>query len=375
MEKTRKVLSLNIVDQKNISIPLLGKFILISLIGGAAFGVSQGILLWLSRNGYLGVVKNYFFLRQLHAQSQIHIFFSTAICGFIIQAAPKLFTLPKILSHRIALCLAFCSIIGVSLKLLSGATSTFANIPLAIMPFCTGLLLVVRQKTKILRPHSVFVLTSLMSFVVLAFANYNTSYQILSLLWCSVGMAILGTSPLFAVNLLGGKSLSTPSFYLLYVISLCGGIGMYVGIIRESAMLLEVMILMFCIKIRIFSLYKGTSLLRFAFKLSFGWVLIAWILLIINPWRIDQAIHLVSLGWGVSILYALSLHITSVLSFNSPINTRMAVFFLFIWQFIPFTRGILFYHVQSIYTIILVSISLFAFWLYWTIAILIRTVK
>lgn len=344
--------------------PLVDKFFLVALLGGSFGLLFLGFKVWMMRSGYAPIDNSYLRLRELHVLVLFYIFFGISINGFIIQAAPRLLQITKPFSLALSILILLSPIAGVALEIISGRT-LLSQLLLAAPPFLTSSLLVMRQGRRCLRPHSLFVIFSLLSMSAGAFFEISQQQLALPLFWASIGGALLGTSPVFIVNLLGGKPLSSELFYSLFftfIVSVF--LLVFIETFELGATLSLIVTFIFCYATRLFSQGNGTKFLTYAFRFGFFWCVIGWIILVLNPSRTDNTIHILAIGWAMSILFALSLHITSFIAGKGPINCRFALSALVLWQIAPITRGIL---PQTpallVLTTLCASVLLFTVWL------------
>lgn len=373
LELDQSVISrLKVLGELPAAAPVLDKFLIIALLGGGIGGAVLGLSVWLMRLGFIDVLHSYLSLRHLHAQLEIHVFFGVAITGFIIQAAPRLLGISALFSRSVALGVALCPIGGMLLSMF-GASSWLTGSALALGPVLTAVLLILRQKRKVFRPHSLFLLTAMVGFLVSAFSNLGDPAWALVVVWFAVGLSLLGTAHLFIVNLLGGKALGNLWLYIVYILAVTGGVLLGLQLARIGAVLCLCGLGIYATRIKLFSLNEGPLFLRLGFMLGFGWAIIALTWLAVDPLSLDQVAHLLALGWGVSILFTLSLHITAVIGGLNPKPTKLALALLLAWQFLPIVRGLLFGTTLAWFAAPVTILVLLSFWSYWLIAIAARS--
>ena len=120
----------------------------------------------------------------------------------------------------------------------------------------------------------------------------------------------------------------------------------------------------------LFTSKGGSNLVKYGLKLGFFWGLLGSFLLILSPTLLDASMHLITLGWGVTILFALSIHITSVIGSFKPKHDWLNLLLLVVWQFIVLSRTLL----APVPIVIQITVALMAFfWTYWLIAIILRS--
>lgn len=321
---------------------LIDKFLAVA-IAGTCFGMLWlGNKLWLIRAGIISTSASYYNCRKIHEVIQLYVFFSTAICGFIIQSVPSILGINQPLSIRIALWILFAPVIGVFVLILA-LYSNFNILPaqalIASAPLTTLTLFVVRQRAKVLRPDSLFLCISLLGFGLGAFFQLGSTSSGLLIWWMGAGGALLGVSHIFAANLLLAPTLS-PKFLYLSLLLFCLSSILYLNYRFAFGALIGLILMVgYSLKSGIFLQLSGSPALRWGYRFGYFWGLVALSYLGLNPLAIDSALHILATGWGISILFPLSLHITGYLAGESFGSTRATLILLTLWQIVPLIRG------------------------------------
>lgn len=364
MKKNTAGSRLKVLGEAPRATPVLDKFILVSLVGGLVGGLWLGIRLWVVRYGIALSSADYLWYRQLHAHIQVSLFFGSAINGFVIQSAPRLLGISEQFSRRVVLIVAASPVAGIVLAAI-GSPPIIVSIMLGVGPGLSAAILIFRQGKRALRPNSLFVLTSLGGLVASGLADIGDPLRGLSLWWFAVGFALLGTAQLFMVNLLGGRAIGQRVMYVFYVCAVAGGALLYSGSIRPGAALLAGVVCAYWTMLRIPLRAERFLMMRRGFAAGFAWAGLSFLMLAVYPGRIDQTVHLLALGWGVSLLFPLSLHITAVVGGRDPKPSRIAALLFGLWQLVPLSRGILFDHIAGPGFLIVNASIIAVFWVYW----------
>lgn len=363
---------LNIVGQRPQVSIVLDKFLLLSIGLGGALAFGLGMTLWLIRAGIVAPIVDYQFSILLHRIIGLNIFFGLAITGFILQSAPRLFGISMTASWAIVVAIALGPLVSF-VCLIVGAPLWIFKVFAVVGPLLTAFVLVLRQKKRALKPHSLFVLLSLFGFFLSAIFLEASPQVLLALVWLGVGAALLGTSHLFVVNLLGGRHVPDVLLYFLLAATALIAVLLWSGFIQLAAILGMFSLLGYATALDLFSVEGGTALLRFGFKSGIGWAVLAFGFLYVRPWQLDGALHMLVLGWAIPILFVLSLHITSVLAGLNQKAGRLSLYLLVAWQIVPIVRSFYLAELRSQGAFMLVGSVVALFWSYWLLALFKRT--
>lgn len=346
--------------------PVVHLFFTVALISSLIGIGFLGIRSWLSIAGVVPIASSFPQERLAHVLIQFFLFFGISICGFIIQSAPKVFNLPEKISFPITVWVLMAPVVGIIAYFLELGVQ-WPLLLVASSPLLTAICLVLRQKIRVFQPHSLIVVISLIAlsfgpFLPLSEANFALPFFLLT-----VGGAVLGTSHIFIVNLLGGQPIGRNLQYAIFFLYLAGIALMFMQRVQSGALLGMVSFLLYIWLTGLFTKAKGPIFLRLGFLLGFIWALIAFGQLIIAEGSVDSALHVFSTGWGMTILFALSLHITGFIGGLGNIKGGSYVFALLALQTMPFARGFpsLFGssgHFRLVYCLVWVAVLLF--WLY-----------
>jgi signal transduction histidine kinase len=174
-----------------------------------------------------------------------------------------------------------------------------------------------------LLPLGSIAIISLLTFVCIPQLNLSAPATALAAYWGAIAPATLFASQQFILAFLGGEALhSKKALFLLYwfalgtlILGATGTLPMQLAIIPALATVLFQFI--------VSQMWRGLPQL---FKNPLAWV--------------DRTVHLWTLGWGSTLLFAVSAQVIQHLAAREFLSRRTIVFGLVLWQVVIVGRGV-----------------------------------
>lgn len=318
----------------------------------------NGVHLWLMLKGKLPPYQNYMALRESHAILQLFMFFGLFILGFVFQAAGKVIGGSKAASPRI-LCLPLITITALALFFVPGLNNV-ARLLLAL-PFAVAfayVVAVIKSASKVNWRAATLILLGLLGFSVSAFSSFIFPLSALLAFVASVAMVIFGAGEQFVVNFAGGQRLrcTTGSIIvalmtLLFTLSLAL---IFLPDLQLNSLITRVWFALLAASAMTYSAHTGLlSLLprlkirddaavKLAIVFGYLWLVLGATLgVVYGAMAADALLHILALGWGATIVFAVSSQIITSMSgtkYFSPAPTKLA---LLLWQPVVIDRGLL----------------------------------
>ncbi|MCB0358308.1 MAG: NnrS family protein, partial [Bdellovibrionales bacterium] len=329
--------------------PVVDKFFALGYLAGF-FGILYlGIHLWMMLNGVIAVRPSYAVMKSLHAHLQVYSFLGVFICGFVFQAAPKLFEAGKTTS-RWCLVVPGLFLAGSMLHL----HPTFSSLGRAVTAAgvtLTVVLLAPALRSRAVDPLRFIASVSLTGAFIGAFLDLTDPLAALVAIWWGWGGLILIGSQQFISGLLQGKKLRGPAGWSTagaYTISCAALAWAYFGPARWGlagdifAISATATLLLF-IATTAMSRPVATAMRSpygMLFTLAFAWALCGSGMLCISERYTDLALHAWTLGWATTLLLPITVRIILFLAeLPQPSGATMLTLVL-VWQFVPLGRSV-----------------------------------
>lgn len=354
--------------------PIADKFFLLASILGSFGTLYYGLTIWLARSGVTEMNLDYSPLRDTHSFIQIFYIFGVIISGFLIQAGPRLFSL-QVPSSKALTSLVFLSYLVSAILFISDPSNYLSRILLSLSALVT-LSSVLKQLSKSMsaKIQGLFFSYSLLSLAIGPWMTIQNPLTALWVFWNIVVITIFGASQLFIGNLLGGRRLRSYENIILLILCLITSAMLVMGehlsvdLVSYAGVIMGISLCYFFICTRCYSVLRTHFLHPIGLSVIFGfaWSLSGAIRIIIDPFSSDQTLHLLALGWGFPIIFAVTIHITGFFSGKTSIPIFYQTFLLIIWQIVPFSRGFEpFSHAKGwVVLVSAVSLLVYLSWLY-----------
>ena len=338
-----------ITPQKRTREPVVHRFWKVSIIFAIFVGFPAGLYLWLYLGGQIQEVENYAFIVNLHATSQIIVFFGLFILGFVYTAGYHLnggqarpvnqifWVLPAIAA-------------GFILQLLPPLKEV-GNLIISASFAYTGLMMFNAAKEgNFCRP----VITALCLPALITF----TAAPWLQLTDIKVAFFVVMTGPFFFVlmaglqlipNVMKGNRLEgKPGWGFIFLIAVSYLLVCYdtfVGQLHPALIALSFIlpVIVYLLYVNIFKAlnYCGPTSLSVAFTAGFSWFFAAMILLAIHGEAFrENALHLIILGQIMTHIIAVGARVIGFFSGGYVISDARLTLLVLLWQLVPFTRGL-----------------------------------
>ena len=338
-----------ITPQNRSRAPVVHQFWRISIVFGLLIGFPSGLYLWLQLGGQIQPAENYLYIVNLHATSQILIFFGLFILGFVYTAGYHLnggqarpvkqifWVLPAIAVGFILHLFQPLEQVG---KLIISASFAY-----------TGLMMLGAAKEgRFSKP----VITALCLPALITF----TAAPWLQLTDINVAFFVVLTGPFFFVlmaglqlipNVMKGDRLEgTPGwvFIVLMMTSyLLIAYSAFVSQVNPALIALSLMlpVIMYLTCVNLFKAlnYCGPTSLAIAFIAGFSWFFAAMVLLAIHgDTFMENALHLIVLGQVTTHVIAVGARVIGFFSGDYAISDVRLTRLVLLWQLVPFTRGL-----------------------------------
>ncbi|MDD2941701.1 MAG: NnrS family protein [bacterium] len=318
----------------------------------------HGVHLWLMLKGKLPPYQHYMALRESHAYLQLFMFFGLFILGFVFQAAGKIIGGTQSASPRV-LFLPLVIVASLTIFFIPGLNNLSRG--LLTLPFLVAfihVLAVVRSAPKPNWRATVLMLLGLVGFNVAPWTSFFLPFPALVSLNLSVTMVVFGAGEQFVVNFAGGKRLQgTAGTAIVGLLSGVFTIGLlfilFPKLQTNSTLttcwlsLLTLATLSYTWHTELFALPMKLSLfrdtpVRIAIVTGYIWLLTGTTLGVIYGAIVsDGLLHIIALGWGATIVFAVSGQIVTSMSgtkYFKPERTKLA---LLLWQPVIIDRGLL----------------------------------
>lgn len=356
--------------------PIADKFFVAGSIFGLVGTVVVGITLWLMRDGAIGISLNYAVLREIHVKVQLFLLFGLFILGFLLQVSPRVLGCNPQTRGVIPLLAGILPFFALALGHGEFLKEISKYILAAPFLLTLGTLYLHRRSDAKMGPEWLFVTLSLAAFTVAAFMKNSYPPTGLLSFMAGIGSVLVGFSPAFIANLLGGKRLSTSDAVILFALLIFALSALYFGTVYDNASFFRTwagagaLLLMFLVfRAKLYSVGGGLfeSPLIFAFRLGFFWAISGFLLaLVIGPVYTDYLLHILATGWALPILFVVSLQIMAFLSGEPHLPKRAVLIPLIIWQVVPILRCVaplLGLGSQPAWVIVISAILMFGVWI------------
>lgn len=338
-----------ITPQKRTRVPVVHQFWKISIAFGLLIGFPTGLYLWLQLGGQIEHVESYAYIMNLHATSQMIVFFGLFILGFVYTAGYHLnggqarpikqifWVLPAIAVGYIIYLIPPLAALG---KLIMSASFAY-----------TGLMMFGAAKEG---SFSKPVITALCLPGLITFATAPW----LQLTDVKIAFFVVMTGPFFFVlmaglqlipNVMKGNRLEgNPAWLFISLITiayLLTGYGTFFGEVSVALITLPFIlsVIVYLMHVDIFKALNhcGPTSLSIAFIAGFSWFFATMILLAIHgePFM-ENALHLIILGQVMTHVIAVGARVIGFFSGDYAISDAKLTWMVLLWQLVPFTRGL-----------------------------------
>ncbi len=338
-----------ITSQKRTRVPVVHQFWKISIAFGLLIGFPTGLYLWLQLGGQIESVESYAYIANLHATSQMIVFFGLFILGFVYTAGYHLnggqarpikqifWVLPAIAVGYLLYLIPPLAVLG---KLIMSASFAY-----------TGLMMFGAAKEG---SFSKPVITALCLPGLITFA----ASPWLQLTDVKIAFFVIMTGPFFFVlmaglqlipNVMKGNRLEgKPGWIFIFLIALAYlliGYGTFIGdvspVLIALSFILPVIVYLFYVDFFKALNHCGPTSLSIAFIAGFSWFFTAMILLAIHGEAfMENALHLIILGQVMTHVIAVGARVIGFFSGDYAISDANLTWLVLLWQLVPFTRGL-----------------------------------
>jgi len=329
------------------------KFFLAGVAAGLLGSLVLGLYLWLVVRGELSPSQNLLLLRNTHALIQIYLFLGLFILGFCFHALPRIMGGGVDTPRFSYLCLAL-ALAGCLLSFLSpGSSCGPALVSLAFF-VCAAFVFSICRKCP--RPNGlVFGIPVAAGLCVMAAgAQFNLSIPIngLLLIWFGVGPIIFATSQQFIAGFIKGKKFSA-GLALNHITSyLLSALLAYSALNSSPQSQMAQTYFSFFALVNIYIIgchFLFTGLWRafsskptpvtLGFAASSLWCLAANFVLLDSQFRADSSLHILALGWAVTLVITTSSNIISFMSLQPILKSGQLCALVLAWQLVVLFRA------------------------------------
>ena len=361
--------------KESCSKTIADKFFLLGAFLGFFGTTYLGVHLLLMQIGIIQNNKDYEYYKIIHILLQNYFFFGFFILGFFIQAHHKIFEIENLKPQKALLNIPI-SILGFIFILIS-TNSTFARF-LIVVPFLYSLILLfkitkvcdLKKKITLCLPS----LIGLLTFIILIFSNLTSTILSLLLLWSGSIAFIFVAGQQFVSGVLGCSKLSFRSgiifnfFYLSSIIvlilfstqTISNNLYWRIFIVLSLSTILS---FFFGCKIYKINFAANKDVLKIAFPICLLWAIIGLIFSFDGVYKADKLIHILATGWLLPLIIFVSSRVFNHFSNKNIFSDKILIIFLFLWQIVPITRGLL--HVANptlSYIMSFISLALLGLW-------------
>lgn len=338
-----------ITPQKRTRVPVVHQFWRISIAFGLLIGFPTGLYLWLQLTGQIEPVESYAYLVNLHATSQLIVFFGLFILGFVYTAGyhlnggqPKpikqiFWILPAIAIGYILYLIPPVTVLG---KLIMSASFAY-----------TGLVMLGAAREGNF-PRPAITTLCLPGLITFAAAPW------LQLTNINIAFFVLMTGPFFFVlmaglqlipNVMKGNRLEgNPARLFIALISIAYLLTVYGTFLGEISLVMMTIpfvlsVIVYLVHVDIFKALNhcGPTSLSIAFIAGFSWFFATMILLAIHgEVFLENALHLIILGQVMTHVIAVGARVIGFFSGDYTISDANLTRLVLLWQLVPFTRGL-----------------------------------
>ncbi len=338
-----------ITPQKRTRQPIVHQFWKLSIAFGLLIGFPAGLYLWLQLGGQIQPAENYPYIVNLHATSQIIVFFGLFILGFVYTAGYHLnggqakpikqifWVLPAIAAGYILYLIPPLEPLG---KLIMSVSFAYSGL----------MMLGAAREGQFSRP----VITTLSLTGLLTFA----AAPWLQLTDIKIAFFVVMTGPFLFVlmaglqlipNVMKGNRLEGKPgrvfIFLIAIAYLTTGYGTFISEVNPALIALSFMlpVIVYLTQVNIFKALNhcGPTSLSIAFTAGFSWFFIAMILLAIHGETfLENALHLIILGQITTHVIAVGARVIGFFSGDYTISDARLTWLVLLWQLVPFTRGL-----------------------------------
>jgi hypothetical protein len=338
-----------ITPQKRSRPPVVHQFWKTSIAFGLLIGFPTGLYLWLQLGGQIEYADSYAYLMNLHATSQLIVFFGLFILGFVYTAGYHLnggqarpikqifWVLPAIAIGYILYLIPPVTVLG---KLMMSASFAY-----------TGLMMFGAAKEGNFSKPAITALC-LPGLITFAAAPW------LQLTDVKTAFFVVMTGPLFFVlmaglqlipNVMKGSRLEgNPGWifvFLIFTAYLLAAYGTFFGEVSLAMMTMPFVlaVIVYLMHVNIFKALNhcGPTSLSIAFIAGFSWFFATMILLPIHgePF-LENALHLIILGQVMTHVIAVGARVIGFFSGDYAISDANLTKLVLLWQLVPFARGL-----------------------------------
>ena len=329
--------------------PVVHQFWKISIAFGLLIGFPTGLYLWLQLGGHLQPAENYPYIVNLHATSQLLVFFGLFILGFVYTAGYHLnggqarpikqifWVLPAIAGGYILYLIPPFEMLG---KLIISTSFAYSG----LMMFGAA------KEGQFSKPTiTALCLPGLITFAAAPW---------LQLTDIKVAFFVVMTGPFFFVlmaglqlipNVMKGNRLQGKAGWvfisLIAIAYLLTAYSTFISDVNPAFIALSFIfpILVYLTHVNIFKALNhcGPTSLSVAFIAGFSWFFTAMILLVIyGEIFLENALHLIILGQITTHVIAVGARVIGFFSGDYAISDAKLTLMVLLWQLVPFTRGL-----------------------------------
>ena len=338
-----------ITPQQRTREPVVHRFSRASVVFGALIGFPLGLYLWLFLKGHVAEVSDYGYLVNLHAMTQMVMFFGLFILGFAYTAGYHLnggqprpvkqvvWVLPAVVAGYLIWLVPPLALLG---QLVMSACFGYTALLMANAA----------RQGKLAKPAITFLcVPGLVTFALMPWLDLTDVKTAWFAVMCGPFLMALMAGLQLIPNVMKGERLEGTAAWVFAGLMLFNCVVIVVDVFVTpispllSSLLLLLPLLFYLYQVRFFQALNhcGPTSLAVAFVFAFAWLFIALLLLAIygEGFR-ENALHLIILGQITTYILAVGSRVIGFFSGDYVINEGRLTYLVLIWQLVPASRGL-----------------------------------
>ena len=338
-----------ITPQQRTREPVVHRFSRASVIFGTLIGFPVGLYLWLFLKGNISEVGDYAHLVNLHAMTQMVMFFGLFILGFAYTAGYHLNGGQPRPVNQVKWVLS--AVVAGYLIWLIPSLALFGQLVMSLaFAYTAALMINAARQGGLSKPAITFLcVPGLITFALMPWLNLTDVKVAWFAVMCGPFLMALMAGLQLVPNVMKGARLEGASAWWFAGLMLlnCAVIAIDTFVtpvnLLFSSGLMILALLFYLNRVKFLQALNhcGPTSLAFAFVFAFGWVFIALVLLAIHGEGFrENALHLIILGQITTYILAVGSRVIGFFSGDYVITDGRLTYLVLLWQLVPATRGL-----------------------------------
>ena len=338
-----------ISPQQRTREPVVHRFSRASVLFGVAVGFPVGLYLWLLLKGSVPEAGDYAYLVNLHAMTQMVMFFGLFILGFAYTAGYHLNGGQPRPVNQVKWVLS-AVVAGYLIWLVPPLVLLGQFVMSVAFAYTAALMANAARQGGLSKPAITFLcVPGLATFALMPWLDLTDVKVAWFALICGPFLMAMMAGLQLIPNVMKGERLEGQKAWLFAVLMLAGCVVTAVDTFLMSidplvaSLMLALPIGYYLYQVKLFKALNhcGPTSLAVAFVFAFGWVLIALLLLAIQGEGFrENALHLIILGQICTYIIAVGSRVIGFFSGDYVISDGRLTFVVLLWQLVPATRGL-----------------------------------